>query len=521
MNKLLLSAAISAAFFAGQAQATTLTLHGTSPDLVTALSGTVDEIWISGSSAATPFIEKSVVADCSGTAYKYLNGSNDTTWVCNSSLATGTVNIVHKREGGGSVTGVYSALGTTLPTYATTATLDAANCAAAVNGVSSCATTGTIVSTAHAGDINLADVDAAQFESVLNGGVVGASALKNTAVATQIFGIAVNLRLRNALQVAEVAAGSLPAGCTVSPANETEACVPSLTTPQISAIFGKGRLTDWNNLRYDNTAVTQTLSDTLFGAQATADKPGNRDIHICSRTAGSGTLATLNINFENAPCFSGNEAIQAAGSQTISSTETTTQGAVKVYHSMSGSGDLENCLEGLNQGSTKGSFTYPAIKPTTGNTFRWAIGVLSLDRNATNAKNYRFIKIDGFSPSAINVVNGKYKFWSELVAVNNGTLSTDPLAVDLLANLGNANQIAALNVTNANFGLTGFLGTASNANYQPTSGTAISPGTLINAAFDAARPVNPWTHEAAAGGGLNHCRVPSIPTGAKVMPSLN
>ena len=70
------------------------------------------------------------------------------------------------------------------------------------------------------------------------------------------------------------------------------------------------------------------------------------------------------------------------------------------------------------------------------------------------------------------------------------------------------------------FGLSGFLGTATNVNYLPTFDTAISPGTLINGAFDAARPVNPFTHAAAGGSSLNHCRMPSIPGGMRAIPAF-
>jgi hypothetical protein len=533
MKKLFLSAAITAALFAGQAQATVLTFHGTAPDLVAAKAGTNQEIWISGSSAATPFVEKAVLADCvGGLAYKYANSTTDFTWVCNSSIVAGTINIVHKRDGGGSVTAVQSVLGVTLPTYATTTSLDTATaCAApAVNAPGAC-TGATIVPATHAGDINLADVDSAQFESTANGGQAGAGALANKSVATQIYGVVVNTRLRNAMQVASIEAGSIPATCATitkdatgaitaaTGFSESEACMPSLTTPQISAIFGANRVTDWWNLYFGGT---DNVAQSLGGVQAAADLPTNTDIHYCSRTAGSGTLATFNVKFEN-QCFSGNEAIVTTAAQTIKPETDALSGNQKVVHSMSGSGDLENCLIGLNNGAAQGTFT-PFPAQTNGAGFRWAIGIMGTDRNAagtltgTPAKAYRFIKIDGAAPSAANVVNGKYKFWSELAAV--GPTSTNALAIDILANLGTASQINALNVTH-NFGLSGFLGTATNATNLPTYDLAIAPGTLINGAFDALRPVNLYTHATAGGVSLNHCRAPSIPTGAKAIQAFN
>jgi hypothetical protein len=541
MNKLLLSAAITAAIFAGQAQAALLVTAGV-PNITDALTQTNKEVWISGSSAATPFVEKSIAADCTGSIYKYSNSTTDFTWVCNSSIAAGTINIVHKRDGGGSVTGVKSALAsatpslaaTYLPTYWVTSSLNTATCLAAVtsNGVSVIPCTPTAASPAqHNADIDLADVDGAQFEIAANGGVANASSLTGTgALATQIFGIVVNTRLYAAMQVASVAAGKIATSCISTsivagqnngsfnfPTDNTDACQPSLTTAQLSALLGAGgRATDWYNLYFGGDALA-SIPQSLVAVQNTADQPTNTNVHYCSRTAGSGTLAAINIKLEN-QCSKTNEAIATASSQTISPETDAVAGNQKIVHSMSGSGDLENCLEGLNDGALKSTFTpYPAMTNTSGP--RWAIGIMGLDRNSTVAKKYRYIKIDGIAPTAANVVNGKYKLWAELV--NLAATSTNPLAVDILANLGSASQITALNVTHP-FGLSGFLGTATNVNFLPTYDVAIAPGTLIQAAFDAARPVNPWTHASATGNALNHCRTPSIPAGAtRAIPAFN
>ena len=193
---------------------------------------------------------------------------------------------------------------------------------------------------------------------------------------------------------------------------------------------------------------------------------------------------------------------------------------------MSGSGDLESCLIALNDYTATGTFT-PLPAQTNGNGFRWAIGIMSLDRNSDVSKKYRFIKVDGYAPTAVNVVNGNYKIWAELVNLNpvapiaSGTGSTpsSTLAADILSNIGKADQIASLNVTHP-FGLSGFLGTATNANYLPTFDTVTGTQKLF-AAFDSARPVNPWTHSTSTGGSLNHCRTPSVPSGAKAVRAFN
>lgn len=528
MKKLVLAAAVSAAMFAGQTYAVpasvkAVPLVGGAVDFSTAtgiyaFGNTVNEVWISGSSAATPFLDKAVVNDSIGTVYKYNDlGKKAFTYVSESALTPGTFNVVHKRDSGGSITAIKSAQGILTGFNDTSASAGglaaiSSTCGAvASSGIASCLAGSTILLTNHAANANFSDVDAAQFESVLNGGVANASALANESVATQTFAFAVNLKLRNAMQVAMIASSTLP-GCTAG--DETEACMPNLTSEQLSSIFASGRVTDWGNIRFGGAA-----GQNLFTAQAALDRPANRDIHICSRTAGSGTLATANIKFENAPCFAGNEAIQSPSSLTIVP-ETGASGTMKAYHATTSSGELESCLSALDSGAAVSTFTpYPGSTAA----FRWAIGILGTERNASNALNYRFIKIDGFSPSAKNVAQGKYKFWGELVLV--GTTATDALTTDLIANVKNANQISTVNVNNANFGVTGYLGVANNAAFLPTfnadgSATGGTVG-LISAAFDAARPVNPFTHETSNGGSLNHCRVPTVGGGSRVLPALN
>ena len=553
MKKLLLVAAVSAAIFAGQASAATAVplLSNGNPDLSTATGilkagNVVNEIYIAGSSAATPFIEQAIINDTlAGTTVYKITDSAASEFIyvgvvgANAFNAGGTLNgvshageyyIVHKRDGGGSVVGIQSALGTlasfatdtsVASVLATTGVTATAAANATLTSVSLAKTTATsaFATTPTAANFNLADVDAAQFESPLNLGVAAASTLTSTSIATQTFGFAVTLHLRNALQKAAIAAGTLDATICTTPRVagsagttgladdlEDEVCMPSLTTEQLSSIWADNRLADWGQLKYGNTSSAQNI----WSNADVADKPSARNIHLCSRTAGSGSLAITNVVFENAPCTGANEAIQAS---TTKNNITAESGINKAYHSMNAQGDVESCLVGLDAGTTSGTFT-GANTPTS---FRWAIGILNSEKNNTLSKAYRFIKIDGYSPAAHNVAEGKYKFWSELSTI--GTVASDDLTVDLLANVQNATQISTLNLPNANFGITGYLGIANNAAYLPTTTTAING--LLNAGFDASRPVNPYTHDVANGGNGNHCRVATIPGGAtRALPVL-
>jgi hypothetical protein len=203
---------------------------------------------------------------------------------------------------------------------------------------------------------------------------------------------------------------------------------------------------------------------------------------------------------------------------------------MKAVHATTGSSELENCLstmDGYNQATStasatmvaNGTFTpLPAFIGTAN--FRWAVGILNTDRNISNTLPYRFVKIDGFSPSAANVAAGKYKFWAELVTAGVvPAAATNPLGFGLLTLMQSPATIAKSNVTNPGFGITGYLAAAANATFD----TAIAPGTLINAAFDSVRPVNPLTHAVAANtaGSINHCRAANVLGGAKALPGLN
>ncbi|MEI8210141.1 MAG: hypothetical protein WCG16_13100, partial [Methylococcales bacterium] len=402
MKKLLLASAVSVALFSGQTYAAVpasvkaVPLINGSVDFSTTTGiykagNTVNEVWISGSSAATPFLDKAVVNDAIGTVYKYNDsGKKAFTYVSESSLTPGTFNVVHKRDSGGSITAIKSAKGTQTGYNDTSSVAGGlaaitSNCLpVGTSGIASCTAVSTILLTNHTANANFSDVDAVQFESALNGnlGAGYTTGLANTSVATQTFGFAVNLKLRNAMQVAMIASGVLPGTCATTDI-ETEACMPSLTSAQLTTIFGgAGRMTDWNNLRWGGAA-----NQSLFTAQSAANKPANRDVHICSRTAGSGTLATANIKFENA-CSSTTEAIQSPSVLTIIP-ETGGNGSIKPYHATTSSGELESCLQAFDTGAASGTFTpYPGVVPTTGNTFRWAIGILGTERNPNNSLPY-------------------------------------------------------------------------------------------------------------------------------------
>ena len=570
MKKLLLATAISAVVFTGQASAviptqTTGAANGneyvdfSTSTGVSNAANVFATAYITGSSAANSFLESAIKISAAPNTkiFKYYDSSKAALtyfFSTGSSPTAGfTANknyVVHKLDKGGSVTAILSAstlaankalvlFNQTLPTVAgsfgktplawpcTNPTLSPT--AGVIADCTSTTAVSTAVKPAAAPVVNLADVDASQFASALNGATTAnklatlatPTLIPSSSIATQTFGVAVTLKLRNAMQKAMIASGALPNTCTVG--SETEACMASFTYSDVSALFSKGRLTSWENLRFGGAS-----GENLLGAQGSDVKPGNSDVHICSRSAGSGTLAAAQLVFENAPCVTSNEAIQSPA-VTTSAPETGLSGATKVYHATSSTGELENCLEtmdgykvsdGTFPGAMVANGTFPL--PTlvgTGN-FRWAVGIMNTDKNTSNTLPYRFVKIDGFSPSAKNVAQGKYKFWSELSLVGVApTATTNPLGYGLLELMKDPLTIAKANKTSTNFGVTGYLATAPYATFD----VAGAGGALLNAAFETVRPVNPFTHADMSNkaGSVNHCRVANVLSGAKALPGLN
>ncbi|WP_347988577.1 hypothetical protein [Methylomonas sp. AM2-LC] len=558
MKKLILATAVAAAF-AGQAQAFTavavpLTGAGT-PNWTAINAAGKTEGYITGSSAATPFLEEALRSECNTSVspvYKIADSTNSAfVYVCsnagtNANLTTPYL-VMHKRDGGGSINALKNANGTLqfFVNEATAPNVTACQTGAAVVGAISNCTGGTVslATTGQLADVGFSDVDSAQFSSASNGSV-NIAGLTNTSMATEIFGVAVSLNLRNAMQTVAVAAGVLPTGCATGNSvpgalRESEACMPNLTTSQVSTLFANNGFGSWANVAYDNLDGGADLYNGT--ATANAAEPNGSTVHICARTPGSGTWATLNIKFENAPCNGNNDEAFVTSSVKNTIGQESADG-VKVIHSMNGASDVDACLDALNNGVAEGTFTpYPTLAPSPAATgtsnSRYAIAVQGVDRNANLAKNYRFIKVDNVSPSAYNVVNGRWKLWSEMVAVSKGPLPTSPLITDIVTLIKDPLHIANLDAlvgttiaagTGVNPGATaltgvqswgqvsGFLGSALGAS-GPTSYTPSTTGgsaTLLNAAFDPSRPVNPYTHATSKGTNLNHCRVPTIPNAA-------
>ena len=177
----------------------------------------------------------------------------------------------------------------------------------------------------------------------------------------------------------------------------SEKCMPNLQASEIRSIM------------MNNGAIRSSLdvqAETVYGGGAyvgldTVTTRGSTDnnIQICRRVNGSGTQAQANAMITGYPC-------DPTFDKSIDSLQPQSRTGLATFVTENeSSGDVEKCLNDFNGGGNTTGDNAAARK-------RWAIGVQSLEKNPAGATSYtnayRFIKMDGFAPSLVNVHAGDY-----------------------------------------------------------------------------------------------------------------
>jgi hypothetical protein len=210
-----------------------------------------------------------------------------------------------------------------------------------------------------------------------------------------IFGVPVNLTLRDALQAAR-----FPKDDDCNPASahyaeliktksdtrvkrgESEACMPSLSRAQLAGIFA-GVVTDWGQIvNQQGYALAGKNSRSGQITSPPGVRPPNDDrVYVCRRVPTSGTQAAYEMFFLNQRCTAGVPPFVEAGTNVF-------QGSV--------TGDVTACLTQLDQRNV------------------WAVGILTTE-NVESVKDdrWRFIKMDGVAPTLLNTFNGRWPFFVE------------------------------------------------------------------------------------------------------------
>jgi hypothetical protein len=310
--------------------------------------------------------------------------------------------------------------------------------------------------------------------------------------ASIIFGIPVSKVVRDKLQTAQ----NLVSG------SDAAVNMPTLTTGQVNAAF-TGAVSDWASL----AGITVSATD--------------NNIYLARRSNTSGTTRIFNKTFVGEFCrvASGTVAISGLNVQVVlpnnecrSLALTGATNAVpftgvydggKLVRQLATSDDMASCIDQYNTDGVG------------------AIGHLSTDYVPSVGgvpSGWRFVKIDGQVPSALNVVTGRYKMWSESSINYNtarynlltGTAKTD---FDTFYNSFKTASASGQFWADVNSGLPqlegwtgGFVTVAPNSTYN--SGWGASGG-LAAGRTDTSLPINALTR--IGGGGPNLCNY-ELPT---------
>jgi len=534
MKKLVLGAAIAAALTATAAQAA-ITVDANGVPVINPADTNI--LYLSGASAAEKFIEKVItdvsvpavdkICDSSKKIYKFQDtaATSQYAYLCerattNPSVPSNKANIlIYKRSAGGSAFGVSpivaEANGKTaaatieflkISSACTVTTAAGAGALTKISCVYDPADATKFVN--HIPDFGISDVDPAQFagdNAPINpdtnapyDNVTAADVAKLTvkSASALAFGVPVTKNLYFALQAAQKSTGAIPATCVVG--DETEACMPSLSSAQVASIHA-GAIVDWNQLKVGTVGLYDWVNTPANGASAYA--PGAPYLHTCRRENGSGTQAQSNIKFLANPC--------AGTVATSPATDAVVQGLAEgdglaMVHENNSSGNVDVCLNELQDGTNAAN----SFDNTYG--VRWAVGIQSLEKSTAAATKYRFVKVDGVAPTLVNVVKGKYRDWAENTFQYSNTHvfssnSTENTALKALTNAVIKSSGAPEVMAALNNGFTHTFTTAKGAylavptNYAPEA----------NGAFLSTRPVSPFSHATAAATS-NNCRVPTI-----------
>jgi ABC-type phosphate transport system substrate-binding protein len=462
-------------------------------------SNTTD-VYLAGSSAVdvalTKFFDKACDA---GTLDTYRSDAGVKTyylWTCETTTASGfalasghTKIAIHKNTNSSS-DGVGLLSDTTGATvlYLKVADLTSCNVAAtqvaASSGLSAYtqSTCGTAAGNAGAGtdlqqpNFGFADSEPAQFNTAVAGQLTAAYPFGI------VFGVVVSKNVRDVLQNQQFGVTN----------DETIDHVPSLSSAQINAIYTGGD-TLWSQAI--GTATTGVFSE--------------NPIYVVRRGDGSGSNRAFNSSFVGEFCTPGlpamvkstpvaNTNIVTPSTECVSSTTSRRKQAAT-------SDDMIACVAQYNTAGIG------------------SIGYVSTDYQPVAGDGYRFIKVDGYLPTQLNVVDGKYKVWSEeALTYNTGRGIPGDLA-SFYARFQTASNDAAY-LSAVSQGLTqplggwtgGLLGSqpnnqnGSNAWGLPVAGSLAVPRTDASLI---ANPANPLSR--ALSTGYNLCSQPTPARGYK------
>lgn len=335
-------------------------------------------------------------------------------------------------------------------------------------------------------DVGASDVEASKFVGPL---APASGDFNNADGAVQekvgpglIFGPVVTTSLRNELQADQIAVGLLPSTCVVG--DETEACMPSLPSTVVRGITA-GKYTKWSDI----SVYGQTLN---VPAAFTAVDPKANNIHLCRRVQGSGTHAEFMMHYHRTNCYVDAQSMLA---QPGSGASGFFPGPL-VYENSS-SGTLGSCLSALDTGT---GLTSSKITPNiAAGVQSFGFGYQSTEKNVALAKNFRYVKVDGFAPTLANAIKGDYRqvYYSGFQNRTGNYVAGALRSANADAVKAQAIQDIFNNTTNINSSIVDVL----NKGFVHTWGASgfVVPDAAAATTFTAGDPRTPWTRENSSG----------------------
>jgi hypothetical protein len=265
------------------------------------------------------------------------------------------------------------------------------------------------------------------FPSLFAGQTVSSSSFASSSIAaTQTFGLAVNDTLLAALQAEQGTTG-----------------VPTVSSSAFATIYAPnystGSIGNWLPLLPNSSAAVQ-----------------NHQVNICTRLPGSGTRASAQAFFLQAPFSSYGQSFATAAND-----NTGDQNSLSDTISQNNAGTYE-ISEYDNSAAVIGCMT-----ASTANS-AYAIGLLSTDRASGGTTGYTFVNLDGSVPNTSAARFGKYQWVYEAYYQVSKTAADAPFANAFLAAFKTPANILALGGASLN----GVMAAAANCPVVPYSGNA-------------------------------------------------
>jgi hypothetical protein len=422
-------------------------LAATNASAITIGSPTNLEVLMSGATAQENALLLAVVDICGADVIVYAQGNQQAATCTLAGVAGGQTLTFRKSGAGGSGNGTNPVFDQTAVPFNTdaawaTCTTTTSTVSTTLSGVKTYDTVSgcTNATTNRVPAAGLADVEPALF------GASPGAGDSSVGTAALSFGIIASTVLRDAMQDAQ--------GLTVG--SDLVADMPSLSSAELASLL----------------AGNLGLASQLAGAPAVAGNGGAIDLG--RRVSTSGTQKTAEVTLLNQGCSAGVAPMLNAGLTAFGGT--VTEG--------SGSSNVRNAVIAAN---------------SAGNA---AIGILSAETAPT--AEFKYLKIDGFSPSIENVINGNYKFYAFNAANKDSSLTGNNLAVvdALIARLSDPNSIVAANTAFAfapDF-QGGFIG-----GFGAVLAGAFPDARPVSTAQAVANPVFAASKDGFGGAALNNC----------------